>query len=93
MANQEHLDIRNHTNTAGMNNNADILIVTVTDVESRAVLNAFEPAAGCAATPCTIDEQIYFNLGIVNGARVFLIRSEIATSKLDLSLLAMPKKY
>ncbi len=91
MANQDHLDTRNHKNTNGMDNNADILIVTITEMETHAVFNTFEQATGSAATPCIIDEHISFNLGIVNGARIFLIRSEIGTSGLDLSLLTMQK--
>lgn len=91
MANQEHLDIQNHKNTNGMDNNADILIVTITEMETYAVFNTFEQATGSAATPCIIDEHIYFNLGIINDARVFLIRSEIETIGIDLSLLTMQK--
>lgn len=55
---------------------ADVLIVTVTKIESRAVLQTFEQATGHQAASQSIDNRIYFNLGDVNGAKVFLTQSE-----------------
>jgi nucleoside phosphorylase/tetratricopeptide (TPR) repeat protein len=74
-----------------MSNEADVLIVTVTEAESRAVLKTFQPAAGGKATPRSIDDRIYFDLGAVNGALVFLTQSEMGTSGLDASLLTVRK--
>ncbi len=74
-----------------MTDEADVLIVTVTKVESRAVMQVFERAAGDRAKPQSIDERLYFNLGIVNGARVFMTRSEMGSGGLDASLLAVRK--
>ena len=70
---------------------ADVLIVTATDVESRAVLQTFQPAAGRKATPRSIDDRTYFDFGAVNGARVFLTQSEMGAGGLDASLQTVRK--
>src|SRR5688572_29157593 len=43
------------------NPRADLLLVTVTKVESKAVLQACEQAAGHKAQPAHIDDRIYFD--------------------------------
>ena len=58
---------------------ADVLIVTVTRVETRAVLAAFAAATGQKASTVVIADKIYRDLGMVNGARVFLALSEMGT--------------
>ncbi len=70
---------------------ADILIVTVTKIESRAVLHAFEKEIGNKATPKSIRDRMYFDLGILNGAQVFLTQSEMGSGGLDASLLTVRK--
>ncbi|NER32520.1 MAG: hypothetical protein F6J93_00305 [Oscillatoria sp. SIO1A7] len=70
---------------------ADVLIVTVTKVESRAVIQAFKQAADREAEPKSIGDRLYLNLGTVNGARVFLTQCEMGSSGLDASLLAVGK--
>lgn len=65
---------------------ADVLVVTVTDVETRAVLAAFKRATGRAAANVSLGDRIYRDLGEVNGARVFLALSEMGTSGLGASL-------
>ena len=50
---------------------ADVLIVTVTKIESHAVLQTFEQTTGRRATAQSIDNRLYFNLGEVNGAKFF----------------------
>ncbi len=57
---------------------ADALIVTVTKVESNAVFQVFEEATGHAPKAVPLD-LIYHNLGIVNGARVFMVQSEMGS--------------
>ena len=57
----------------------DVLIVTVTRVETRAVLAAFVVATGQKASTVSIGDKIYRDLGTVNGARVFLALSEMGT--------------
>ena len=69
-----------------MQHKADVLIVTVTDVETRAVLAAFKRATRKAATNIPLRDRIYRDLGEVNGARVFLALSEMGTSGLGASL-------
>lgn len=66
---------------------ADVLIVTVTKVESRAIMEAFK-TEGDRAVPQSIGNRVYFNLGTVNGARVFLTQSEMGTEGLGAALLA-----
>ncbi|MBC8449437.1 MAG: tetratricopeptide repeat protein [Chloroflexi bacterium] len=55
-----------------MNDKADVLIVTVTEVESRAVMKVFQEATGKDARPEPIGDRIYLDLGEVNGTRVFM---------------------
>lgn len=74
-----------------MTHEADVLIVTVTDVESRAVIKAFELSTGHKVKPQSIDKRLYFNLGALNGARVFLTQSEMGSGGLDASLLTVRK--
>jgi nucleoside phosphorylase/tetratricopeptide (TPR) repeat protein len=58
---------------------ADVLIVTVTEVESRAVMKVFREATGKDPKPEPIGDRIYLDLGAVNGARVFMAFSEMGT--------------
>jgi nucleoside phosphorylase len=74
-----------------MTNEADILIVTVTKVESSATLQAFKSISGVNATPLSIEDRIYFDLGNVNNARVFLTQSEMGSGGLGASLLTVCK--
>jgi nucleoside phosphorylase len=74
-----------------MTHEADILIVTVTKVESSAVLQAFEPASGIRAEPRSIEDRIYFDLGTIDNVRVFLTQSEMGSGGLDASLLTVRK--
>ena len=65
--------------------NTDYLIVTVTKVESKAVLEAFQEATKREAEPVPIDDLIYFDLGKVNGARAFMVQSEMGAGGLGAS--------
>jgi nucleoside phosphorylase len=62
-----------------MINKADILIVTVTEVESRAVMKVFREATGKDSKPEPIGDRIYLDLGEVNGSRVFMALSGMGT--------------
>lgn len=64
---------------------ADVLIVTVTKVESKAVLQVFQEATGQAPRAVQVGERIYQNLGVVNGMRVLLAQSEMGTGGLGAS--------
>ncbi|MEO7332176.1 MAG: effector-associated domain EAD1-containing protein, partial [Minicystis sp.] len=60
-------------------NRTDVLVVTVTKIETQAVLQA----AGAHAPPAQhIEGRVYFDLGEINGARVRLTRSEMGTGTL-----------
>jgi nucleoside phosphorylase/tetratricopeptide (TPR) repeat protein len=59
--------------------NADVLIVTVTDVESRAVIDVFREATGKNPKPEPIGDRIYLDLSDVNGTRVFMALSGMGT--------------
>ena len=70
---------------------ADVLLVTVTKVESKAVLDAFAEATKQKAKPFEIDGRTYFELGAINGAPVCMTQSEMGAGGLDASLLTVQK--
>lgn len=51
---------------------ADVLLVTVTEIETKAILEVFS-----ASTRCFIDEKTYYDFGAVSGARIYMMRSEM----------------
>jgi len=57
----------------------DVVIVTVNEHETRAVLDAFEDATGTTAIPIPLDGRVYRNLGTLNGATVFHALSEMGS--------------
>ena len=70
---------------------ADVLLVTVTKVETQAVLKAFQDHTGREPTLRPIGDKTYHDLGIVNGARVWLVRSEMGVGGLGASLQTITK--
>jgi WD40 repeat protein/nucleoside phosphorylase len=58
------------------NGKADLLVVTATQVETRAVLNVFLPQ-NSTFIQSFIDNNTYFDLGVIGGARTFLVQSEM----------------
>lgn len=68
---------------------ADVLLVTATKVESRASLEAFAP--GGKPDGRSIDARVYFDLGAINGARVWLTQSEMGSGGLGASQQAVAK--
>ncbi|HEX8131154.1 MAG TPA: tetratricopeptide repeat protein [Pyrinomonadaceae bacterium] len=58
---------------------ADVLIVTVTEVESEAVIKVFQEATGHVPHSQLIGDRMYQDLGLVNGARVFIAQSEMGS--------------
>src|SRR6266480_4262166 len=54
----------------------DVLLVTATEVEARAVLNVF-PRHGSPFGQRHIGDSTYFDLGVIGGARTFLVQSEM----------------
>ena len=59
-----------------------ILIVTVTEVEGQAVLNAFESATQQKARVETRGDRVYQNLGILNNSQIFMAISEMGSQGL-----------
>ncbi|MBL1174141.1 hypothetical protein [Pantanalinema sp. GBBB05] len=74
-----------------MSPEADVLIVTVTKVESSAVIQAFEQSTGQQVVPQSINDRLYFYLGEVNDAKVFLTQSEMGSGGLGAALLTVGK--
>ena len=70
---------------------ADVLIVTVTPVESKAVLRVFADATGQKARTETIDQCVYRHLGEINGASVLLGQSGMGAGSLGGSLQAITR--
>lgn len=70
---------------------ADILIVTVTKVESLAVLNSFEKATSDKAKTITIDDRVYRDLGEICGSRIFMALSEMGATGLGAAQQAVQK--
>jgi nucleoside phosphorylase len=62
---------------ATMSNNADILLVTATEVESRAVLKVAEESTGHPSSSLEVGNGTYRDLGKVNGKKVWLVQSEM----------------
>jgi nucleoside phosphorylase/tetratricopeptide (TPR) repeat protein len=62
-----------------MPDKADVLIVTVTEVESRAVMDVFREATGTDARTESSGEEHYLDLGEINGDRVFMALSGMGT--------------
>lgn len=61
---------------------ADVLLVTVTKVETQAVIDGFGRQTKLSAKLHAIEKKNYHFLGIVNGARVWLVRSEMGSGGL-----------
>jgi hypothetical protein len=70
-------------------NSADILLVTVTEVEGKAVLKVFEDATGKKASSIIIDGRHYFKLGAIHGATVAMTQCEMGAGGLDASLITV----
>src|SRR5450759_684014 len=70
---------------------ADVLIVTVTKVESRAVMQAFREATDKDAVVIAIDDRFYHDLGEVNGMKVFMALSEMGAGGLGAAQQTLQK--
>ncbi len=60
-----------------MSSNADILLVTATEVESRAVLEVADESTGRPSRSLEVGNGTYRDLGKVNDRGVWLIQSEM----------------
>ncbi len=68
-----------------------VLIVTVTSVESQAVLAAFSDASGHPPKPVTVNDHIYQLLGKVGRFECYLAISEMGTGGIDGSLISVQR--
>jgi nucleoside phosphorylase/tetratricopeptide (TPR) repeat protein len=59
---------------------ADILLMTVTPVETNAVLKVFEKAGGRPSNPVSIGDRIYHDLAVIKGVSVFMVQSAMGAS-------------
>ena len=60
----------------GAQHHADVLLVTVSETETRAVFAAVLAATGASPAGRPIGDRTYYDLGVIGGARVWLVRSE-----------------
>lgn len=68
---------------------ADVLLVTVTEIETEAILQVFQESCGHDSERRFIGKKTYYELGIVNDARIFLVQSEMGVSGTGSSLLTV----
>lgn len=67
----------------------DILLITVTSVETQAVLDVFAKATGQAFQRRFIDDKTYFDLGKLNGMQIVMVQSEMGAGGPGGALLAV----
>ena len=70
---------------------ADVLIVTATPVESRAVIETFGALTGQPSSPVSVGDRIYHDLGEVRETRVFLALTEMGATGLGACLQSVQK--
>ena len=74
-----------------MDLHADVLIVTATKLESKAVVEVFQAATRQAPEPRQIGDRMYQNLGIISDTNVFMVQSEMGTGGLGASMQTVQK--
>jgi len=68
---------------------ADVLLVTATDIETDALLQVFKEQFGRDFKRYHIGNHTYLDLGLIGGARVFLVRSRMGSAGPGASLLTV----
>jgi nucleoside phosphorylase len=68
---------------------ADVLLVTVTEVEARAVLSQGQASSGQKAKRHFIGDKTYHELGLIGGARTFMVQSEMGSGGPSGSILTV----
>ncbi|HKV40753.1 MAG TPA: hypothetical protein VJX67_16185 [Blastocatellia bacterium] len=66
-----------------------VLLVTVTDVATKAVIEAARLCTNRGYEPLPGKHKTYFDLGIIGGSRVFLVRSEMGSAGVGASLVTI----
>ena len=74
-----------------MESTPTLVIITTTKVESQAVLDTFLPDKSQRPISHTIEGRTYFDLGMVQDARVYMIQSEMGSGGLGASAQAVAK--
>ena len=64
---------------------SNVLIITATPVESRAVIEAFAERTGQPACPVSIEDRVYHDLGEIQGTRAFMALTEMGSTGLGAS--------
>lgn len=81
----------NTTTTKEQNPKADVLLLTVTQVESRAVLGLIKRKFKRDFKRRFVREKTYYDLGRIGGARTFMVQSEMGGGGLSGSLMTASK--
>ncbi|HMQ33595.1 MAG TPA: TIR domain-containing protein [Chloroflexaceae bacterium] len=66
---------------------ADVLLITVSDIETEGVRDALAERHGRSFSHTLIGAKIYYDLGVLGGARTFLVRSEMGAGGVGGALL------
>ncbi len=69
----------------------DVLLVTASPVESRAVIDAISDFNAQPPLPLSVEDRVYQKLGEIGGVGVFLAKSEIGSVNLGSSLQTVQK--
>lgn len=83
--------VTKNTINGAMNPKADVLLVTATKVESKAVIEIFQDATIQVPQRVLIGERIYHSIGSVNGAKIFMVQSEMGSGGPGASLQTVEK--
>lgn len=78
-------NVSNNTINPEAKQTADILLVTATKTESKAILDTFSEITGQKPQSLLIGNQVYHDIGNVNGTKVFMVQSEMGSGGLGAS--------
>jgi Uncharacterized conserved protein len=81
----------NKTTNPEVKPKADVLLVTATKTESRAIIDVFQDVTSQTTQLVRIGAQVYHNIGSVNGTRVFMVQSEMGSGGLGASQQTVQK--
>ncbi|PAV13015.1 hypothetical protein ASJ81_19050 [Methanosarcina spelaei] len=81
----------NETISQETNIKADILLVTATKTESRAIIDIFQDITNQTSQLSLIGDRIYHDIGSVNGMRIFMVQSEMGSGGLGSSQQTVQK--
>jgi nucleoside phosphorylase len=77
--------------TPQMPPHADILLVTVTDVEAQAIFDVLQAQFGRSLVRHHIEGKTYYDLGSIGGATVAMVQSEMGAGGLGAAFLTVQK--